>query len=81
MAEKKKALAIPWYDLAIPELEEMIQQGDKAEVIRRSLRNCHWPARRLAPKSANFFSRLRIGTELWNWTSGEVSRRVERNPS
>jgi serine/threonine-protein kinase len=42
MAEKKKALAIPWYDLAIPELEKMIQQGEKAEVIRRSLRNCHW---------------------------------------
>jgi tetratricopeptide (TPR) repeat protein len=42
MTEKQKALAIPWYDLAIPQLEEVMRQGEKAEVIRRSLRNCHW---------------------------------------
>jgi serine/threonine protein kinase/tetratricopeptide (TPR) repeat protein len=42
MSEAKKALAIPWYDQAVPLLEEALRQGDNSAVVRRALRNAFW---------------------------------------
>jgi tetratricopeptide (TPR) repeat protein len=40
--EDTKALALPWYDKAIPYLEEALKEGDQAAVVRRSLANAYW---------------------------------------
>lgn len=42
LTQEKQALAIPWYDQAITHLEEILRQGEKAGVVRRSLRNAYW---------------------------------------
>ncbi len=42
MTEEKQSLAIPWYDQAITHLAEIYSRGEKAGMVKRSLRNSYW---------------------------------------